>query len=49
MELGIWLVYTYCPSYILCQIELESKRYGIKSSILNLINQLSCTLDAIIY
>jgi len=31
------------PSYILCQIELEAKGYGIKNSIANLINQLSCT------
>jgi hypothetical protein len=33
---------------MLCQIELESKGYGIKNSILNLIKQLSCTLDATI-
>jgi hypothetical protein len=34
-------------SYILSKIELESKRYGIKNSIANLMNQLSCTLNAI--
>jgi hypothetical protein len=31
---------------MLCQIELESKGYGIKNSIVNLINQLSYTLNA---
>jgi len=31
------------PSYILNQIKLETKRYGIKNSIANLMNQLSCT------
>jgi hypothetical protein len=34
------------PSYILIQIELEAKEYGIKKSIANLMNQLSCTSDA---
>jgi subtilase family serine protease len=34
------------PSYILNQIELEAKGYGIKNSIANLRNQLSCTSDA---
>jgi len=33
-------------SYILSQIELEAKRYGIKNSIVNFMNQFSCTLDA---
>jgi hypothetical protein len=32
-------------TYILSQIELETKGYGIKNSIANLRNQLSCTLD----
>jgi hypothetical protein len=32
--------------YILSQIELEAKGYGLKISIANLMNQLSCTLDA---
>jgi hypothetical protein len=35
------------PSYILNQIELKAKRYGIKNSIANIMNQLSCTLEAI--
>jgi hypothetical protein len=34
------------PSYIVSQIELEAKEYGIKNSIANLMNQLSCTSDA---
>ncbi len=34
------------PTYILSQIELEAKGYGIKNSIANLNNQLSCTSDA---
>jgi len=34
------------PSYILSQIELEAKGYGLKNSIVNFMNQLSCTLDA---
>jgi hypothetical protein len=34
------------PNYILSQIELEAKGYGIKISIANFMNQLSCTLDA---
>jgi hypothetical protein len=34
------------PSYILSRIKLEAKGYGIKDSIANFINQLSCTLDA---
>jgi hypothetical protein len=33
-------------TYILSQIELEAKRYGLKHSIANVMNQLSCTLDA---
>ncbi len=36
------------PTYILNQIELEGKKYGIKNSIANLINQLCYTLYAII-
>jgi hypothetical protein len=35
------------PTYILSQIELEAKGYGIKNSIANLMNQLSYTSDAI--
>jgi len=35
------------PSYIPSWIELEAKAYGIKNSIANFINQLSCTLYAI--
>jgi len=34
------------PIYILSRIELEAKGYGIKNSIANFMNQLSCTLDA---
>ncbi len=34
------------PSYILIQIELEAKGYGIKNSIANFMNQLSCTSNA---
>jgi hypothetical protein len=33
------------PIYILNQIELEAKGYGIKNSIANFMNQLNCTLD----
>jgi hypothetical protein len=33
------------PTYILSQIELEAKGYGIKKFITNLMNQLSCTFD----
>jgi hypothetical protein len=33
------------PIYILSQIELEAKGYGIKHSIANIMNQLSCILD----
>jgi Ni/Fe-hydrogenase subunit HybB-like protein len=33
------------PNYILSKIELEAKRYGLKNSITNLMNQLSYTLD----
>jgi hypothetical protein len=34
------------PNYILSQIELEAKIYGIKNSIANFMNHLSCILDA---
>ncbi len=34
------------PTYILSQIELGPKGYGLKHSIANLMNQPSCTLDA---
>jgi hypothetical protein len=34
------------PSYILSQIELEAKRYGIKNSIANFMNQFNHTLNA---
>jgi len=34
------------PFYILSQIELEAKGYGLKHSIANLMNQPNCTLDA---
>ncbi len=37
---------TIAPSYILNQIELEAKIYGLKHSIANLMDQPSCTLDA---
>jgi hypothetical protein len=33
------------PTYILSQIELETKGYQIKHSIANIMNQLNCTLD----
>jgi hypothetical protein len=46
MAFGIWLLHGYFPSYILSQTELEAKGYGIKNSIANLMNQLSCTLNA---
>jgi len=36
------------PTYILIQIELEAKGYGIKKSVTIFMNQLSCTLDVII-
>jgi hypothetical protein len=39
---------TIAPTYILNQIELEAKRYGLKHSIANLMDQPSCTLDATI-
>jgi hypothetical protein len=35
------------PTYILSQIEMEAKGYGIKNSIANIMNQLSCTLKVI--
>jgi hypothetical protein len=34
------------PTYILRQIELGAKGYGLKHSIANLMNQPSCTLNA---
>jgi hypothetical protein len=34
------------PTYILSQIQLEAKGYGIKNSITNFMTQFSCTLDA---
>jgi hypothetical protein len=34
------------PNYILSQIQLEAKGYGIKNFITNFMNQPSCTLDA---
>jgi hypothetical protein len=37
---------TIAPSYILSQIELEAKVYGLKHSIVNLMDQPNCTLDA---
>jgi hypothetical protein len=36
------------PSYILSQIEFKAKRYGLKHSIANFMNQHNCTLDATI-
>jgi hypothetical protein len=48
MALNIWLLHSYAPTYILSQIELEAKGYGLKHSIANLINQPSCTLHATI-
>jgi hypothetical protein len=47
MAFSVLLLTVIAPSYILSQIELEAKEYGIKISIANLMNQLSCTLDAI--
>jgi hypothetical protein len=44
MMLGSYKIIS--PNYILCRIELEAKRYGIKNSIAKFMNQLSCTLDA---
>jgi hypothetical protein len=40
-------IITIAPSYILSQIELKAKGYGLKHSITNLMNQPSYTLDAI--
>jgi hypothetical protein len=37
---------TIAPTYILSQIELEAKGYGLKHSIVNLMNQLNCILNA---
>jgi hypothetical protein len=34
------------PNYIQSRIELEAKGYGIKNSIANFMNRLSCTLYA---
>jgi len=39
---------TIAPTYILSQIELEAKGYGLKHSLANLMDQPSCTLDATI-
>jgi hypothetical protein len=39
---------TIAPNYILSQIELEAKGYGLKHSIANLMDQPSYTLDATI-
>jgi hypothetical protein len=39
---------TIARTYILNQIELETKGYGIKHSIANFMNQPSCTLNATI-
>jgi hypothetical protein len=46
MALNIWFPKTIAPIYILSPIELGAKGYGLKHSIANLMNQLSCTLDA---
>jgi hypothetical protein len=48
MALNIWLLHSYAPTYILSQIELKAKGYGLKHSIAKLINQPSCTLHATI-
>jgi subtilase family serine protease len=45
MALGAWLQQIIAPSYILSQIELEAKEYGIKNFITNIMNQLNCTLE----
>jgi hypothetical protein len=37
---------TIAPTYILSQIELEAKGYGLKHSIANLMDQPNYTLDA---
>ncbi len=47
MALSPWYNKIIAPTYILSQIELEAKGYGIKNSITNIMNQLSCTLDVI--
>jgi hypothetical protein len=44
MALGIW--FSIAPTYILSQIELDAKGYGLKHSIANFMDQPSCTLDA---
>jgi len=43
MAFNVLLLTVVAPSYILSQIELEAKEYGIKNSITNFMNQLSCT------
>ncbi len=46
MAFSVLLLTIIGPSYMLNQIELEAKEYGIKNSIANLMNQLSCTSNA---
>jgi hypothetical protein len=39
MALGTWFMnMAIAPSYIVCKIGLEAKRYGIKNSIVNITN-----------
>jgi hypothetical protein len=39
MALGTWFVnMVIAPNYIICNIGLETKRYGIKNSIVNITN-----------
>jgi len=46
--MAIYICYylAIAPNFILSQIELEGKRYGIKNPIANLMHQLSYTLYA---
>ncbi len=43
MAFSVLSLTVIAPSYILSQIELEAKEYGIKNSIANLMKQFSCT------
>jgi len=46
MALDVCYNKVIASTYILSQIEIEAKGYGIKNSSANFMNQLSCTLDA---
>jgi hypothetical protein len=48
MALGIWLIHNYCPHLYIMPNWIGILNMWDKNSILNLITQLSCTLDATI-